>query len=113
LLNTKPDFESPQKTLQTDLTAAAFDLFKHELTLSSTFANDSASSSLDSILKLNRAILQYYSYSPIKPEIFAHYSKSQVYELMQASLEFYCLNKKPFLLTFDKFKRNIRVSKMI
>ena len=112
MLNTKPDLESPQKVLQTDLTAAAFDLFKHELTLSSTFASDSASS-LDHIFKLNRAILQYYTYSPIKQEIFAHYSKSQVYELMQASLEFFCLKKKPFLVTFDKVKRNLRVSKMI
>jgi hypothetical protein len=82
LLNTNPDLQSPQKTLQTDLTTAAFDLFKLELTLSSTFPSDSVTS-LDSILKLNRAMLQYYSYSPgAKAEIFAHYSKSQVYELM-------------------------------
>jgi hypothetical protein len=112
LLNTKPDLESPQKTLQTDLTTAAFDLFKQELTSSSSFASDSTSS-LDHIFKLNRAILQYYTYSPIKQEMFAHYSKSQVYELMQASLEFHCLKKKPFLVTFDKVRRNLRVSKMI
>ena len=109
MLNTNPDLQSPQKTLQTDLTTAAFNLFKLELTLSSTFPSDSVTS-LDSILKLNRAMLQYYSYSPAKAEIFAHYSKSQVYELMQASLEYYCLKKKPFLVTFDKaVKRNLKV----
>jgi len=56
-------------------------------------------------------MLHYYSYSlGAKAEIFAHYSKSQVNELMQASLEYYCLKKKPFLITFDKaVKRNLKV----
>ena len=56
-------------------------------------------------------INRYYTYSPrAKADTFAHYSNSQVYELMQASLEYYCLKKKPLLVTFDKaVKRNLKV----
>ena len=34
-------------------------------------------------------------------------------ELATVVLESYFLNKKPFLLSFEKFKKNIKISKLI
>jgi hypothetical protein len=41
------------------------------------------------------------------------YQESQVRELATVVLESYFLNKKPFLLSFEKFKKNIKISKLI
>lgn len=34
-------------------------------------------------------------------------------ELVTAVLESFFLNKKPFILSFDKFKKNLKIAKMI
>jgi hypothetical protein len=46
---------------------------------------------------------------PIEP----FYNESQVRELVTAVLESHFINKKPFILSFEKFKKNIKISKMI
>ncbi len=69
-------------------------------------------SPVDGLLKLNKAILGYLEQAGGAKDN-SHYADSQVKELVQITLESFFLNKKPFILSFEKFKKNIKISKMI
>jgi hypothetical protein len=41
------------------------------------------------------------------------YQDSQIRELVTVVVEQYFLNKNPLILSFEKFKKNLKISKMI
>lgn len=65
------------------------------------------------MFKLNKSILEFFDFAGNTAAMEQAYQESQVRELVTAVLESYFLNKKPFILSFEKFKKNIKISKMI
>lgn len=111
------------KNLVNSVQPLVFNLLKQEIyktsSLTASIERDNAiegqvkhESPIDGLLKLNKSILGYLQHVGGTKESQS-YNESQVKELVTVILETYFLNKKPFILSFEKFKKNIKISKMI
>jgi hypothetical protein len=107
------------------LVPASFNLLKQEIFKTNTLFGGSSSpkevpevagqnKSLGQVLKLNKAILEFFDnagpQSIIQEQL---YQDSQIRELVTVVVEQYFLNKNPLILSFEKFKKNLKISKMI
>lgn len=107
------------------LVPASFNLLKQEIFKTNTLFGGSSSpkdgpevagqnKSLGQVFKLNKAILEFFDNAG-PPSLLQEqlYQDSQIRELVTVVVEQYFLNKKPFILSFEKFKKNLKISKMI
>lgn len=108
-------------SLVNELQPVLFNLLKQEIYKSNSLTGSNEKegdkghkqpSPIDGLLKLNKSIIGYLEHVGGAKESQL-YNESQVKDLVTVILENYFLNKKPFVLSFEKLKKNIKISKMI